>query len=76
MDRLQSKTPWMFKDNISSWTWTGYEGTSASVDVYSDAEEVELFLNDESLGRKNAGKENQYMAEFDRAVSSRNIDGN
>lgn len=59
-----SKTPWMFKDNISSWTWTGYEGTSASVDVYSDAEEVELFLNDESLGRKKAGKENQYMAEF------------
>lgn len=59
-----SKTPWMFKDNISSWTWDGYEGKTASIDVYSDADEVELFLNGKSLGRKKAGKENRYMAEF------------
>ena len=30
-----SKTPWMLKDNIASWTWEGYEGKSAMVDVYS-----------------------------------------
>ena len=30
-----SKTAWMFKDNISSWTWKGHEGEKASVDVYS-----------------------------------------
>lgn len=47
-----SKTPWMFKDNIASWNWPGFEGQTASVDVYAAAEEVELFLNGVSLGRK------------------------
>lgn len=47
-----SKTPWMFKDNIASWTWPGYEGQTASVDVYSASQEVELFLNKVSLGRQ------------------------
>lgn len=51
-DQTPSKTPWMFKDNIASWTWPGYEGQIASVDVYSASEEVELFLNDMSLGRQ------------------------
>lgn len=51
-----SKTAWMFKDNISSWTWKGHEGEKASVDVYSSGDEVELFLNGKSLGRKPAGK--------------------
>lgn len=49
--QISSKTAWMFKDNISSWTWTGYEGIEASVDVYSSADEVELFLNGKSLGK-------------------------
>lgn len=46
------KTPWMWKDNIASWTWHGYEGKTASVDVYANADETELFLNGESLGRR------------------------
>ena len=49
------KTPWMWKDNLASWTWPGYEGETASVDVYANADEVELFLNGESLGRKSIG---------------------
>lgn len=52
MGQACSKTPWMFKDNIASWTWPGYEGQSASVDIYSASEEVELFLNGNSLGRQ------------------------
>lgn len=47
-----SVTPWMWKDNIASWTWPGYEGERASVDVYADADEVELFLNGISCGKK------------------------
>lgn len=52
-----SRTAWMWKDNIASWTWPGFEGQTASVDVYSPHEEVELFLNGKSLGRKPAGKQ-------------------
>ncbi len=59
-----SKTPWMFKDNIASWTWNGFDCRPAKVDVYSDAEEVELFLNGRSLGRKCAGRTHGYTAEY------------
>ncbi|MCD7738309.1 MAG: DUF4982 domain-containing protein [Lachnospiraceae bacterium] len=59
-----TKTAWMFKDNISSWTWTGYEGMTAAVDVYSKSDEVELFLNGKSLGKQPAGKENHFTATY------------
>lgn len=59
------QTPWMWKDNIASWTWDGYEGKPAVIDVLSDADEVELFLNGVSKGRKAAGKANDYMAVFE-----------
>ena len=60
-----SKTPWMHKDNIASWTWPGYEGKPAVVDVYADADEVELFLNGRSLGRKPAGEEHEFTAAYE-----------
>ena len=59
------KTAWMFKDNISSWTWKGFEGTTANVDVYSSGDEVELFLNDKLLGRKPVGRENHFTASYE-----------
>ena len=46
------KTPWVMSDAISSWSWSGCEGGKVVVEVYSDADEVELFRNGESLGRK------------------------
>lgn len=60
-----TKTPWMYKDNIASWTWPGYEGKTALVDIYADAEEAELFLNGRSLGRKPAGEEYEFTASFE-----------
>lgn len=60
-----SQTPWMFKDNIASWTWHGFEGKPANVDIYSVSDEVELFLNGESLGKKPAGEANDYTATFE-----------
>lgn len=60
-----SKTPWMYKDNIESWTWNGCEGKVTNVDVYSNAEEVELFLNNCSLGRKDVGEENDFTASYE-----------
>lgn len=64
-DMKCSKTPWMYKDNIASWTWPGYEGKAAFVDIYADAEEAELFLNGRSLGKKPAGEEHEFTASFE-----------
>lgn len=58
------KTPWMTKDNISSWTWPGLEEKETTIDVYSDAPEVEVFLNGKSLGRKEAGEDTGYVATY------------
>jgi beta-galactosidase len=37
---------------VGHWTWPGEEGQIRSVKVYSNAEEVELYLNGKSLGAK------------------------
>jgi beta-galactosidase len=58
------KTAWMHKDAISSWTWPGFEGEIASIEVFSDAEEVELTLNGQYFGRQPAGEKNGYAAQF------------
>ena len=48
---------WNFTDAVNSWTWPGYEGKPTAVEVYSDAEEVELFINGVSQGRKPVGND-------------------
>lgn len=62
-----SKTTWMFKDNVASWTWPGYEGKPAVADIYADAEEVELFINGRSLGKKPAGEACGFIATYELA---------
>lgn len=59
------KTPWVMSDAVSSWTWGGYEGKPIKVEVYSSGEEVELFRNGISLGRKKAGEDLLYRTVFD-----------
>lgn len=46
---------WSWTDSVHSWTWPGCEQKPAVVEVYSDAEEVELFLNGTSCGTKSVG---------------------
>ncbi len=50
---------WGFTDVRKSWNWQGQEGQPVRVMVFSGAEEVELFLNGESLGRKPVEKEGE-----------------
>ncbi|WP_454320799.1 glycoside hydrolase family 2 protein [Streptomyces phaeoluteigriseus] len=57
--------PWAWSDAISSWTWPGFEGAPVTVEVYSDADEVELFLDGQSLGRLPVGEEHQFRTEFE-----------
>lgn len=43
---------WRLTDAIHSWSWPGYEGKTAMVDVYANAAKVELLHNGLSLGKK------------------------
>ncbi|SDY60360.1 glycoside hydrolase family 2 TIM barrel-domain containing protein [Herbiconiux ginsengi] len=56
--------PWTWSDSIGSWTWPGAEGRTLTVEVYSDADEVELLLDGQSVGRAPAGPEHRFRAEF------------
>lgn len=43
---------WQFTNAIDSWSWQGYEGTKATVEVYADAAAVCLKLNGTEIGTK------------------------
>jgi len=43
---------WQFTNAIDSWTWHGYEGTKAVVEVYANAAAVRLKLNGREIGTK------------------------
>ena len=43
---------WQFTNAIDSWTWHGYEGTKAVVEVYADAASVRLEQNGKEIGTR------------------------
>ena len=43
---------WDFPDVVDHWNFPGYEGKKMTVSVYSNCEQIELFLNGESLGKQ------------------------
>lgn len=43
---------WRGTDALDCWTFPGFEGRKAEIEVYAVGDSVELFLNGESLGRK------------------------
>lgn len=57
---------WGFPAVQESWNYSGYEGQNTELVVYSRAEEVEVFVNGESIGRKNISIERPmpYSAKF------------
>ena len=56
---------WSWTDSVSSWSWGVPAGSPVRVEVYSDADEVELLVNGRSLGRAAAGESRRFRAEFD-----------
>lgn len=46
------KAAWRGTNAIPSWSWCGCEGNMATVEIYSEAAHVELFLNGKSMGKK------------------------
>ncbi len=48
----QSPTRWGWSDAERIWNFAGFEGSSVVVEVYSNAEEVELICNGKTLGKQ------------------------
>lgn len=59
------KTSWVISDSCASWSWPGFEGKPAVVEVYSPGTEVELLLDGESLGKKPCGPGHNFTACFE-----------
>lgn len=58
-------TPWGWEPVIESWTFPGEEDRPIQVDIYAVDEEVELFINGVSAGRKPGGAASQNKTTFD-----------
>lgn len=52
---------WQFTNAIDSWSWQGYEGTKATVEVYADAAAVRLKLNGMEIATKPVKKYKAYF---------------
>ena len=52
----QSPTRWGWSDALRSWNYRGYTGKPIVVEVYSDADEVELLVNGRSVGRQKTAR--------------------
>jgi len=66
-------TPWAWSDTVSSWTWPDHEGAPIVVEVYGDADDVELIVNGDSLGRRPVGPGRRFRTEFDTVHASGEI---
>lgn len=49
-------TGWALTRAVESWSWKGCEGKKATVEVYARAAQVELMLNNRSVGKKAVSK--------------------
>jgi beta-galactosidase len=58
----QSWSKWHWFDVAADWNWQGLEHKPLEVNVYSSCEEVELFLNGRSLGKKPTNRATAYTA--------------
>ncbi|MEO8820955.1 MAG: DUF4982 domain-containing protein [Ginsengibacter sp.] len=55
---------WNWDDVVSNWTWEGDKDSIFEVNIYSSCDEVELFLNNKSLGKKPTNRSTKFMAVY------------
>jgi beta-galactosidase len=67
---IAHQSPWCLTDAVSSWSWPGCEGEPVTIEVYADADEVELFIAGESVGRAPAGEAVEYRSMFEAIYSA------
>jgi len=56
---------WSVYPTLPNWSWPGQDGKPLSVEVYSGAERVRLYLNDKLIGEKPTGREQEFKADFE-----------
>lgn len=56
---------WHWHDATADWNWKGYENKPLQVSVYSSCNEVELFLNNRSLGKKKTDRSTEFIASWE-----------
>lgn len=64
-DRKLLQGMWGWSDSYESWNWPGFEGKPIAVEVYADGDEVELFVNGQSVGVKKPGEETPCFVKFE-----------
>lgn len=55
---------WGWPDELPMWYWSGSEGDSLQIRVFTKADFVKLELNGEVIGEKDVSKDSKYIAEF------------
>lgn len=65
---------WGWSDVERSWSFTGVEGQKVRVDVYSNAEEIELMINGNAVERKAVGIDEPFKVSFDVAYEKGTIE--
>ncbi len=63
--KVPIQSPWAWSDTVGSWSFEGREGKPVQLEVYADAEEVELFLNGKSAGKAIITEKDRYKAAFE-----------
>lgn len=58
-------TPWSWSDTVSSWSWPEFEGRPVRVEVYSDADEVELLLDGNRVAAAKVGETKAFRADLE-----------
>jgi len=56
---------WAVYPSLPNWTWPGEDGKPMTVEVYSGADRVRLYLNDKLIGEKPTGRDQQFKTEFE-----------
>jgi beta-galactosidase len=63
--RPTARTPWSWDDTVASWSWDVPAGSPIAVDVYADADEVELLLDGAPVGVAPVGVVKTFVARFE-----------
>lgn len=58
-------TQWALTNAVKSWSWAGFENKPITIEVYSDAEELELIVNGKVIERKAVGIDKKAITHFE-----------